>query len=163
MSIPYQQVMRTETAIADTVINEMKARDHKYIPLNFIKGTLPYYHVDNIDFLEDTSDGSLTTHTLNCIAHQQHLLKSSDIMELDLPKHCTTKRSQPNIFGNLENWAFKGRFKINSTYKKNLIIAATDINVKSWAIGKAVKFLYSPMKQHSNMKPRKFLFDFQMH
>ena len=40
MEIPYQQVMRTETAKADAVIIEMKARDNKYIPLNFIKGTL---------------------------------------------------------------------------------------------------------------------------
>ena len=103
MAIPYQQVMRTETAKADAVILEMKARDNKYIPLNFIKGTLPYYHVDNMDFLEDTSDGRLTTHALNSIAFQPHLLKSLDIMELDLPKHCTTKRLQPNIFGNLEN------------------------------------------------------------
>ena len=65
MAIPYQQVMRTETAKADAVIIEMKARDNKYIPLNFIKGTLPYYHVDNMDFFEDTSDGRLTTHALN--------------------------------------------------------------------------------------------------
>ena len=110
--------MRTETEKADAVIIEMKARDNKYIPLNFIKGTLPYYHVDNMDFFEDTSDGRLTTHALNWIAFQPHLLKSLDIMELDLPKHCTTKRLQPNIFGHLENWAFKERFKRNSAYKR---------------------------------------------
>ena len=40
MSIPYQQVVRTETAIADAVIKKMKARDDRYVPLNFIKGTL---------------------------------------------------------------------------------------------------------------------------
>ena len=54
MSIPYQQAVITETAIADAVINKMKESDNKYIPLNFIKGTLPYYHIDNKDFPEDT-------------------------------------------------------------------------------------------------------------
>lgn len=101
MSILYQQVVCTEATIADAVINKMKARENKYIPLNFIKRTLPYYHIDIIDFLEETSDGSSTTHELNCIAFQQHMSKSSDIIDLDLPKHCTTKRLQPNIFGNL--------------------------------------------------------------
>ena len=50
MSIPYQQVVRTETAIADAVIKKMKASDDRYVPLNFIKGTLPY-HIDNMIFL----------------------------------------------------------------------------------------------------------------
>ena len=95
----------------------MKTSYNKYIPLNFIKGTLPYYHIDNIEFLEDTSDGSSTTHAFNCVAFH------SDIMEFDLPKHCTTKRLKPNIFESLENCikTSKNDFKRNSIYKKELV------------------------------------------
>ena len=59
MSIPYQQVVPKETAIAET-----KASNSKYISLNLIKEPLPNYHVDNIAFLEDKSDGSSITHAL---------------------------------------------------------------------------------------------------
>ena len=54
MATPYQEVVRTETTIIDAVINKIKASNNKYIPLNFNKGTLPYYHIGNIDFFEDT-------------------------------------------------------------------------------------------------------------
>ena len=64
MSIPYQQVVPTESPIADAVINKMKASDNKYISLNLIQGTPPKYHIGNIDFLEDTSDGSSITDAL---------------------------------------------------------------------------------------------------
>ena len=133
MSILYQQVVCTEATIADAVINKMKARENKYIPLNFIKRTLSYYHIDIIDFLEETSDGSSTTHELNCIAFQQHISKSSDIIDLDLPKHCTTKRLQPNIFGNLNC--------VKPSNNKNVFLVATDKNVKCLTIGKAILFL----------------------
>ena len=125
VSIPYQQVVRTETAIADAVVNKMKASDNKYIPLNFIKGTLPYGYIDNIYFLEDTSNGSSTTHALNCIGFQPCMSKTSDIIELDLPKHCTTKRLQPNIFRNLENCIkpSKNDFKRNSAYEKTFFLS----------------------------------------
>ena len=51
---------------------------------------------------------------------------------------------QPNIFGSLENCIkpSKNDFKINSTYEKNLFLVATDINVKCWATGTAMEFLY---------------------
>ena len=99
---------------------------------NFINGTQSYYRIDNIGFLEDTSYGSSTTHTLNRIAFQSHMSKSSDIIELDFPKHCTTKRLQPHVFGNLENCInpSKKDFKRNSTYEKNFFIVTTNINVK---------------------------------
>ena len=71
--------------------------------------------------------------------------KSSDVIELDLPKHCKTKGLQPNIFGNLENCIkpSKNDFKTNSTCEKNMVVVATDINVKCWAIRKDMEFLYS--------------------
>ena len=69
--------------------------------------------------------------------------KSSGIIEFDLPKHCTTKHLQSNIFGNLENCIkpSKNDFKRNSNYEKNLFLVATDINVKCWTIGQAMEFL----------------------
>ena len=83
-------------------------------------------------------------------------------MELDLSKHCTTERLQPNIFGNLKNYIkpSKKKFKRNPTYEKNLFIVATDINVNCWAIEKAIVLSY---KQYSKIKPQEILFHFQLH
>lgn len=66
------------------------------------------------------------------VLHFNHTSKSSDIIELDFPKHCTTKRLQPHVFGNLENCInpSKKDFKRNSTYEKNFFIVTTNINVK---------------------------------
>lgn len=104
MSTRYQQGVRTGTARADTAINKMKTSNNKYMTSNFIKGTLPYSHIKSIDFLQDRSDGSSTIQTLNCIVFQLHMSKSSDIPELDLPKHCTIKCLQPSISRSLENF-----------------------------------------------------------
>ena len=145
MSMLYQQVVHIESTRADAVMNEIKVNGNKHIPFNFIKETLPYYHIVNIDFLEDTSDGSSTTHVLNCIAFQPHIAKSLDIIEPDFPKHCSTKRLQLNIFVNLANCIkpSKDDFQKKSTHEKNLLIVSTDIDVKYWAIGKYMEFLYT--------------------
>ena len=44
-----------------------------YIPHNLKKGTIVQFHLDNIDFSEDTKDGRDTTHALNLVAFQQKI------------------------------------------------------------------------------------------
>ena len=107
--------MRIESTTADAVMNEMKVSGNKHIPFNNIKETLPYYH---------TSDGSSTTDVLICIAFQPHITKSLDIIELDFPKHCSTKRLQLNIFVNLANCIkpSKNDFQKKSTHEKTCLL-----------------------------------------
>ena len=42
----------------------MNTNDNVYIPFNISKETLPMFHLDNIDFIEDNPDGRNTTHSL---------------------------------------------------------------------------------------------------
>ena len=38
-----------------------------------IKGILPHFHLNNIDFSEDTPDGKVTTHALHLAVFQQKI------------------------------------------------------------------------------------------
>lgn len=79
------------------------------------------------------------------------LLKYKKVTLLILIKDCVkfdwgivNRLLQPNIFEKLKKCVkpSKKDFKINSACKTNVVIAATDINVKCWAIGKAREFLH---------------------
>ena len=48
----------------DTYSDIMLTNDNVYIPPNLVKDVLPMFHIDNIDWQEDTSDGKNTTHML---------------------------------------------------------------------------------------------------
>ena len=63
-SIPDRQCLRWGTIIANSVIDLMIENGNVYIPPNLIKGILPMFHLDNIDWNEDTPDGKNTTHML---------------------------------------------------------------------------------------------------
>ena len=60
LSIDSRACLLWETRIANAVIDNMENND-VYIPFNLSKGTLPMFHLDNIDFIEDTPDGKNTT------------------------------------------------------------------------------------------------------
>ena len=129
------------------VLNKMKRNDDRYISLNFLEGTLFYYHVDNIDFLEDMSEDSRTTHTLNCIAFQSRMSKSLHIIELDLPQHYTGTYLQPKHFGNLENCLkpSKKDFIENLTFERTWSMSLL-AQMLCWAMGKAMEFLFSSLE-----------------
>ena len=76
------------------------------------------------------------------IAFQLHMSNSSDIIELDLPKHCTTKRLQPNIFGKLRTVLNHQRKFFKQIQATKRTCSLSEINVKCWTIGKAMEFLY---------------------
>ena len=86
--------------------------------MNFIKGALPYYHIDNIDFLEDTSDGSSVIHALSCVAFQPHTSKSSDIIELDLQNQTFAAKYLKNCIKPSKN-----DLKKNSTNEKTSLLS----------------------------------------
>ena len=41
------------------------------LPVNLAKNMLMTFHLDNTDFIEDTVDGSWTTHMLNLVIFQR--------------------------------------------------------------------------------------------
>ena len=57
LAIPPLKCFKWETAIANAVINNMKEKDGIYIPTNIQKDVFSMFHIDNIDWLEDTPDG----------------------------------------------------------------------------------------------------------
>ena len=64
LSITHKQCLRWETRLANAVIDNMKENDNTYIPQSLVKGVIPLFHTDNINFIEVTPDGKGTTHAL---------------------------------------------------------------------------------------------------
>ena len=50
-----------ETALANAVVENIKAHQGLHVPPFLKKGTFVFFAVDNTDFAEDTSDGKGTT------------------------------------------------------------------------------------------------------
>ena len=63
-SITPRQCLKWETSIANAVINNIQLNNDVYIPPGMAKDVIPMFHLDNIDWLEDTPDGKNTTHYL---------------------------------------------------------------------------------------------------
>ena len=61
-SIPNRQCLRWGTVIANSIIDHMLANGNAYMPPNLIRYVLPMFHLDNVDWDEDTPDGKNTTH-----------------------------------------------------------------------------------------------------
>ena len=67
LSIDSRACLLWETHIANAVIDNMENNDNVYIPFNLSKGTLPMFHCDDIDFIEDTPDRkNMTCITSKC-------------------------------------------------------------------------------------------------
>ena len=62
--------MLWETRITNAVNNKMKENNGIYIPPRFQKNVIPMFHLDNIDWLEDTPDGKKTSKLLQSSAFQ---------------------------------------------------------------------------------------------
>ena len=63
-SIPDRQCLRWGIAIANYMTDIMLKNDNVYIPPNVVKYSVPMFHIDNIDWQEDTPDGKYTTQML---------------------------------------------------------------------------------------------------
>ena len=71
--MPYEEIICWETRLANAVIAQITKNNNVYIPTNLKKNTLVQFHLDNIDFTEDTKDGRGTTHALNLVVFQQKI------------------------------------------------------------------------------------------
>ena len=63
-SIPDRQCLRWGIAIANYMTHIMLKNDNVYIPPNVVKYSVPMFHIDNIDWQEDTPDGKYTMQML---------------------------------------------------------------------------------------------------
>ena len=145
LSIPYHQVERLETAIGGCIIDKVNGNGGTYIPLNFSKGIIPMFHINNIEFSEDTADGRSTTHALNCVAFQPKQPNVENNIILDLPKHPKNKCLKTNSFGILKDCT-KPSVK-DFHHNKGFDIASTQriplSNFRTWVFAKAMEFLCS--------------------
>ena len=65
LAIPPLQCIKWETTIANACCNQQyEKNDGIYIPTNLQKDALPMFHINNIDWLEDTPDGKSTSYYL---------------------------------------------------------------------------------------------------
>lgn len=62
MSVEYNRLFRYETQIAENIIRERMKNNGTYVPSSIVKNRFILIAVDNMDFMEDTSDGKNTTH-----------------------------------------------------------------------------------------------------
>ena len=79
LAISPLQCVKWETAIANSVIDNIKENNGVYIPTNLQRDVLPLFHIDNIDWLEDTPDGKNTSHYLQMSIFQRKMQESLPI------------------------------------------------------------------------------------
>ena len=87
-----------ETGIGNEIIEKMNKNNGVFIPSN-TKDVLPCFHLDNIDFSEDTPHGKATTHALDLVVFQQKITKY-ETSKIKLPPLCG-KKLLPNTFHDL--------------------------------------------------------------
>lgn len=58
MSVEYNRLLRVETQLESSVIQQMEQNNGQFLPPELIKGRHTFFVVDNIDFCEDTYDGN---------------------------------------------------------------------------------------------------------
>ena len=59
-SMKYSKVLEMETALANAVIMRMSENNNVFIPRNLKKGVLVTFHLDNINWQEDTHYGKVS-------------------------------------------------------------------------------------------------------
>ncbi|MES9880238.1 MAG: hypothetical protein ABW185_05080 [Sedimenticola sp.] len=71
ISTDYGRLLRIETQIADTIIQQMTRTGGLYIPHDIVQHRHIFFAVDNIDFQEDTPDGHGTLHATVMSVYQK--------------------------------------------------------------------------------------------
>ena len=104
LSITPKQCLKWETRLANAVIDNMKENNNIYIPQNLQKNTLPLFHIDNIDFIEDTPDGKGTTHALIMSIFQKRVVDPIPFC-LDVVQQTSSLTLKKNSFNELQRYS----------------------------------------------------------
>ena len=97
-SITPRQCLKWKTSIANAVIKNIQLNNDVYIPPGMAKDVIPMFHLDNIDWLEDTPDGKNTTHYLILSIFQRKQNCSGNYLP-ELVQHTTSLKLLENSFG----------------------------------------------------------------
>ena len=60
LSVEYNRLLRVESQIEPSVLKRMEPNDGLFLPPDIVKGRHVFFAINNIDFQEDTYDGSNT-------------------------------------------------------------------------------------------------------
>ena len=55
VSVGYERLLKLETEIANTVLQQTKENDGVYVSANIVRGRRIFFAVDNVNFAEDTA------------------------------------------------------------------------------------------------------------
>ena len=113
-SIPDRQCLRWGTIIANSVIDLMVSNDNVYIPPNLVKHVLTMFHIDNIDWQEDTPDGKNTTHMLMICIMQRRTSKPAPLC-LKLNPKTSSLTLKDNSFDELSPYNKSSKTKFTRT------------------------------------------------
>lgn len=100
LSIEYGKVLRLETQLAESVIQNMSSNDGIFVPSTFVKNRRVFFAIDNADFCEDTPDGKNTSH-VTAISIYQKKFSSDEDGCLNIVKYSRNKtidHTNPNVF-----------------------------------------------------------------
>lgn len=71
LSVEYNRLLRVESQIEASVLKRMEHNDGLFLPPDIVKGRHVFFAIDNIDFQEDTYDGSNTLHGTSMAIYQK--------------------------------------------------------------------------------------------
>ena len=100
LAVNSRQCFKWETALGNAIIDNMEKNNNNFIPVDMVKGVLPCFHLDNIDFSEDTADGKHTTHILQLSVFQKRTRDSSQFI-LDVNQKNLSLKLKSNSFNEL--------------------------------------------------------------
>ena len=99
-TIPPRICVKWETAIGNAVLENM-SKNGSYIPTGLVKNQVVLYHLDNIDWLEDTPDGKNTSHFLLLVAFQRRVTERQSSVLLDIDQNQISLTLNNNSFNEL--------------------------------------------------------------
>ena len=144
--ISAKKALQWETRIANAVIDEMQKNNGLFIPPHFQKNVTPMFHLDNIDWLEDSADGKKTSHLLQLSAFQPSGAEKRQnpfIMDLSVStQSCTLK---PNDFNTLLecNKPLPNEFRRDCTYHQGSLPNTERTTLNTWIALKCFEVLAS--------------------
>ena len=147
MSLIYSKIILSETRLANSALDYNAKNDDVYIPFGLHKGSIVCFHVDNLDFAEDTKDVKGTTHVTNMAGFQRNQRQEWRTL-LSLKQNSQSKKLKNNTFDNLEycNLTLKKAFHCPPGLKlffNTDIENVKNLETKKWLLLCSFEFLFS--------------------
>ena len=130
LSPNYERLLRVETQITRSIIQQMALNDGLYIPHNFVIGRHMFFAVDNVDFAEDTPDGKRTLHA-TAMAIYQRTEVGDTMEELKLTDSTLDRsiRDLPHTISHLMDCPKPGTMPQSPLYPSFSLQSETDLHV----------------------------------